>query len=356
MKKRLNWGTLSEYRNVIYGLSCISIILFHYATTVPEGTNLKSMLAYVFKGVVGSIGVEIFILMSGICMYFSFKSNSSVMDFYRKRFIRLIIPFILIVFPFYFYKDIIMANGDIKRVLYDLSYASFFTEGNISVWYILCIAIMYLMYPGLYKTFEKYDKYRHAMLAILLGAAIAVNLIIYAISPVVFVRIEIMTMRLPIYIIGVYLGKKVYEKAKFTKSEIGIFIVGIAIKLLIDYLRYLETITIPYFLIRYVNLNSSLVILGLTLILLAIFKVNKNSRILVKCGALSLELYLVHVTLMNILQKYKYPIHRYSYFALYMLVTIILSVVVNVLTNVIVKGLGSIVNKINMLVKKNVIE
>ena len=334
-KTELNWGILSKYRNVLYGLACISIMLFHYACYVPYDNSVKAITAYVFKAVIGSIGVEIFILMSGICMYFSFYRKQNVMEFYIKRFRRLIIPYILVVVPFYVHKDIFMNRLGREKLLSDLSYESFFLEGNISVWYILCIAIMYLLYPVLFKAFEKYDKYRHALLGIFLGASIASNLVLYVVAPELFTKIEIMTMRFPIYIIGVYLGKKVYEKQRFSAFEIILFIIGAVTKFIIDFLKYHEMIIIPIFVIRYVNLNSSLVLLGSVVLLLAIFKFNSKNKLLCKCGALSLELYLVHVTLMNILVCYGYPIDRYSYFACYLMITIATSIFVNNITDLI---------------------
>jgi hypothetical protein len=107
-------------------------------------------------------------------------------------------------------------------------------------------------------------------------------------------------------------------------------------------------IIIPIFVVRYVNLNSSLVILGAVALLLAIVKFNSKNKILCKCGALSLELYLVHVTLMNIFNCYGYPITRYSYFGYYLIITIATSIFVNNITDLIELTILKITRKIKI--------
>ena len=71
--------------------------------------------------------------------------------------------------------------------------------------------------------FKKYDKKRELVLCIYLGATVFFNALLYVCCPQLFYNIEIMTMRFHIYFIGVYLGKKVYEKTKITDFQLFFF-------------------------------------------------------------------------------------------------------------------------------------
>ena len=65
----LKWSDISLYREELFGLVIISIVIFHYFEGVAGadyvGTTLKKV-AMVFNGAIGSVGVDIFVLLSGL--------------------------------------------------------------------------------------------------------------------------------------------------------------------------------------------------------------------------------------------------------------------------------------------------
>lgn len=76
----------------------------------------------------GNVGVEIFLFMSGICLYFSMK-HSTIKEFYVKRLLRIWIPFILIDWVYFFYDDI-TRHANYILFLKDISLYSFWSMGR----------------------------------------------------------------------------------------------------------------------------------------------------------------------------------------------------------------------------------
>lgn len=98
----MNLNLVSKYRGVIYGFSIIYIVLFHgiaidkgnYSFGIPTLHWLQDFL------IMGNIGVDIFLLLSGICLYFSFQKNDNAYAFMKKRLAR-VVPSAYIVYAVY---------------------------------------------------------------------------------------------------------------------------------------------------------------------------------------------------------------------------------------------------------------
>ena len=88
----LTWGLLSKYKNELYGFSIIWIILFHgiilKKCALPKSLKIiENFLKH------GNLGVEIFLFLSCVCLYFSMRSDNNILNFYRKRLIRIFSSF-----------------------------------------------------------------------------------------------------------------------------------------------------------------------------------------------------------------------------------------------------------------------
>lgn len=101
-KKGVDLGLISKYRNELYGIAIILILLFHFAGTHvnhygPIGADSFLFVAISsFEKYVGSVGVELFVFLSGMSMYYSYTRNSRLLSFYSKRYQRILIPYIYI--------------------------------------------------------------------------------------------------------------------------------------------------------------------------------------------------------------------------------------------------------------------
>lgn len=93
---------LSKYRAPIYGFAIIWIAFFHGSVdTVDYSFGHDSLLW--FKTIMsnGSVGVEVFLFLSGISLYFSFKNDSNLLSYLKKRTRRLFVPLFIVYGAFF---------------------------------------------------------------------------------------------------------------------------------------------------------------------------------------------------------------------------------------------------------------
>lgn len=78
---KLSLDFLSQYRTELMGFAIFWIFFYHTGVNIPVFKALFS---------VGWIGVEIFFLVSGFGLCSSLTKNPNIIQFYKRRFIRII--------------------------------------------------------------------------------------------------------------------------------------------------------------------------------------------------------------------------------------------------------------------------
>ena len=145
---------LSKYRSELFGIATIGIVLNHYqyfAIGIPR--IIATALSY------GGSGVYIFVLLSGLGLYYSLSSpNKSLSSFYKKRAFRIFIPYFLIAGIWYLIKYLIILKDPINFI-YELSTVSFWLEHR-GAWYVAMLIPVYLVFPFIYLWIEQSGKYR----------------------------------------------------------------------------------------------------------------------------------------------------------------------------------------------------
>ncbi len=136
---------LCIYRTEIMGIAALWILLFHVwnpSFHIPIGNG--DLLDF-FKSI-GYYGVDIFFLLSGFGLVFSMK-HSTVLGFYRKRILRVYIPFLItgVVLSIVNHWGLIEC---IKRVS---GYSFYHTDVYSLLWFIPAIMTVYLFFPLYYK-------------------------------------------------------------------------------------------------------------------------------------------------------------------------------------------------------------
>ena len=135
MRKFFDIKDISIYRSELMGWSIIWIMMLHF--TFNQIKPLGFVAQY------GFAGVDIFMLVSGLGIYYSLHSNHNLLQFYKKRLLR--------IFPTYYilglFASILLFHDNIIEYICRYSTIGFWTGGIYWEWYIPSIVILYLLSP-----------------------------------------------------------------------------------------------------------------------------------------------------------------------------------------------------------------
>lgn len=343
MKKKMKNRTFelfSKYRTLLMGVATILIIIFHF--TEDRDIYNYGYFGFIdfYKTYIGSCGVDIFLMLSGLGLYYSWKKNSNYKEFISKRLIKILIPYLIVSIPAYIIRNLVITNIGFIECIKDLLFISLFEYGRNWYWYIFFILVLYVIFPYLYEMIESDKKTidnEKTILNIFTFITVISMCLFYYANPI-FGNINIMLLRVPIFVFGIYLGKLSYNKTKIESK--WIFLLFLAIGFI--FLRKFNKLMI----IRYALGSIGLIICVITIQLFEKLEKKKIELKIVKkilefFGKYSLEIYLVHVTVRYFFLQYGMPTYRVRYEVLMVIVSIILSIIINrvskVLTNIIEK-------------------
>lgn len=289
----IKWSDISRYREELFGLSIISIIMLHYFDGVIASTNANGILktiAFIYNGLIGSTGVDIFLFLSGFGIYHSLQKchplQQRIIGFYVRRIKRVIVPYLIIGGAFWINKDFIIEGSSVSKFIYDYSLLSFWGEGTKTFWYITLICILYLVSPVLSKN------NRRIVWGIILSTIGSV--LMYYGCPEKFAEIEIAILRIPIYVVGMYCGALSSAHKSVTLPILVLLALSVP-------LRLMAGLTSSAFLRMYGGLYAIFMIIAYVMFRLNHPREVKIYSLLTLAGAFSLELYITHVALRNLM-------------------------------------------------------
>ena len=319
----MKWNDISKYRSELFGLAIISIILLHYFELVLGADYIQSssfkILSKLYTSVIGSVGVDIFIFLSGFGIYYSLKKSPAIADFFRKRFNRVIIPYLILGTLFWIIRDLIILKQNILTFVYDFSLLSFWFEGERAFWYVSLICCLYIISPIVYS------KGKVIILAFCL-ASVGLSIISYFISPSVFYNIEIALCRIPLYFLGMICAELSIEYKAINEKMLWGGVIAILFKGIAAYqnIAFARLFNGPY---------------SITLILAYVYfrnhvdiKIWGNFLILV--GKYSLELYIAHVSVRAIMNTLEYETAKPLNYFLCIMISIVMTIVCNKLREI----------------------
>ncbi len=222
---KLNFASFSYFRNAIYGFAALWIVVFHGVLLGNIRDEFDPAIRLIRDSIdMGNIGVDVFVFLSGICLYFSYSKKPKLGSFYYKRFVRVYIPYLIMVLPYiiYFY-----VTGEIDLWLTIKTILTINTWTGeidpIDFWYVSAILVFYLLYPLIYrfifreKESDKMPRKKAEFWRMMLLVAISfvVSVTIYYALPDVYNVISRMLSRFTVFIIGTYVGKLVKEGKPF---------------------------------------------------------------------------------------------------------------------------------------------
>lgn len=328
----MSFDIISKHRTILMGITILSIIFFHYTEDcVNYKYNLAPIIVY-YKKYIGSSGVDIFLFLSGLGLYYSFKKNQDLRVFFQKRFTRILIPYFIVSIPAWYIKDVLIENKNFVHYFKDLFFISFFESGRIWFWYILMISVCYLMFPYIFDFIDRPGSFSKVINVFIFITVIGIVLDLY--NHDFFSNINIALLRFPMFFLGGIIGKASWNKELIPKHSWVILVLALVLLSIKDSSKILLS--------RYILGIFGIAVIFCVAILLEYLEGKISYRIynsiyksLCWFGNYSLELYLTHVAIRGIMLRYDLPTYRIRYESVLVIFSVVSSFLLKRITNLI---------------------
>lgn len=258
----------------LMGVAIILIMCYH----IELGGIIDNIRPLHFLKELCDVGVDIFMLLSGFSLAFSFSKDSNVISFYKKRVFRLL-PSYLIVFSVWYVFLWLKDGGSIGRYFWNLGFLNYFIDNDLIIWFVPVILSYYLITPLYIYALRRITAFRYMPYMIVILDLIMLYL---GLDP------TFTLLRLPLFLYGINLY---LLDRRMTRIEFGhwsIFntlslVVGMAISY---WCLYEESVRYAYKYIAYIPI---------ALFIVKTYRPLKcGTVILTFLGGATLEIYLLH--------------------------------------------------------------
>ena len=292
---QLNLGLFSKYRKELMGIATLFIIICHspvYGVVMP--LYMQKLLGNL------GLGVDMFLFLSGIGIYNSYNINKSrnqtILYWFYKRYIRIVIPLILIGIPIFLSNASTKPQKGLISYIIELSgFGSLF--GHSPLWFLGCILILYILTPLLNIILKYKNKWIYV-------SCICLICFIYAYIPSNNDIWHFMIQRWPIYILGFALATSI--KLNKTLSIAYIIIIPLLLYIFFYFLNHKFNTHISLF-----NLQG-LFVISISVLIIEYLNNNRLNKILSFMGIISLESYITNEYLLRTLSTASWSINGYN--------------------------------------------
>lgn len=293
--REIEWADVSRYRGELMGAAILFIILFHIP--LPRSDMFFGLRRC------GNIGVDMFLFLSGIGLWYSWLKQPSFSNFYKRRLLR-IFPTWLVISSVYYLQRFDFETGDYLDLVLDIIINwGFWLHDELSFWYIPAIMMLYLWAPLYMRLIQRHPSYR--WLPVLM---VCWCVMVQWVTPVhqAVGHIEIFWSRVPVFFIGINCGELVRRGLRMEPASrwlvIITFLMTAAACIWLEQMRHGR---FPLFAERmvYIPLTVTLILL-----LTDLFRCMLGwcHRVFIFLGSLSLEIYLIHN---HFVMQYLIPYH-----------------------------------------------
>lgn len=311
-KQILDFSVLSKERGSIMGAAAIMIVVFHFS---QMSNCFSGLLQTALSTLCG--GVEIFILMSGVGLYYSFQKNNNIKQFYIKRIYNVYFISLIISLPYMVWWSLV--NQETNLLLVNWLVPNYILGCARDVWYVPFVMVMYLIYPAVYKFlfYEKIYKYRYLIVLMISILWYIACFVLYKSGNSYFRKIEVAFFRFPFFLIGCLIGELVYKKKNCKKTLVIAFVLSF-----FSYL-FVHKFICNQFGFRLRSSLASIVYLVLIVLFLFYIRIDFINKLLTFFGKISLELYLTHLLIFKVLAYY--GIDHWIYYLIASIISVIIS-------------------------------
>lgn len=327
--KDIELANISRYRGELMGAAMIFVILFHIS--LPRYDSFFGLRR------MGNIGVDMFLFLSGIGLWFSWMKDNSIKRFYLRRMLRIYPAWLLVASLYYipdlFFSNVVKHDGhslNMIDLIGDISLNwDFWLNDELTFWYIPAILSLYLVSPFYMILIRKHPIYRWLPIMMIMWC-----ILVQYVTPIhkIIGHLEIFWSRVPIFFIGINIAESVRKKVTIDGHAVWMiiimFVMALASSIFLEQERHGQ---FPLFLERmlYIPLTITTILLLNRLFRRCPASLNKSLRFI---GTLSLECYLIHD---HFVLKYVELLnwHYWPTFITTITITLILSYLLHTLLN-----------------------
>lgn len=279
--------SLSRHRTELMGVAMLFVILFHVA--LDRGDAFYGLRR------LGNVGVDIFLFLSGVGLWFSWFKNPNLRHFYHRRLLRIYPTWLVCATAFYLpdYLGKRMYSTSLVDLIGDVTINwDFWLHDELTFWYVPAIMLLYLIAPWYMRLIQRHPIYQW-MVTLMIVWCVMVQWVLpihHAVG-----HLEIFWSRVPIFFIGINCGEMVRTRRIIDGSAIWLvlatFVMTGGTSLYLEQVRHGH---FPLFVERmlYIPFTVSTVLLISRLFDSTPQWMRSGFRLV---GALSLQAYLIHL-------------------------------------------------------------
>ena len=305
VSENLNWNLVSKYRTELMGIAAIFILICHVVQKDAQGREYCYALLNNYGGISYvlsiffnqlDIGVDIFLFVSGVGLYYSYEKKPDFRDYYSKRLVNVYVITAIITFVFSLPNFLFFHSVALKDFLLGVFSIKWTLGVGNSNWYISFLMIMYLVFPLIYKFVKLIETKTYARLIIACIVVVYGVALWFVCKTVIYEKYNLGLFRIPIFFVGCYSGYLAKNNKDITWIPYVLGIIGIVFKIISIRIfpEYPVLNRMSYFFLFYLFL------------LVSIFCLKKSPLFLLKffrfMGGMSLELYLIHANIRSFVQ------------------------------------------------------
>jgi len=290
------------YLDVLNILACLSVVILHHNGIVHVYSPIRAWKTSLFFEVICYWAVPVFLMITGANLL-NYRKKYDTKTFFKKRAIKIIIPFIFWAMFMLVWKNI-LGELDVAWNIKNIINMILNNREESIYYFIFMISGIYLTLPVLSKFANKNDKKILWYIVILL-------FITKSCLPILFEFIDInynnyLSLLFDGHLIFVILGYLLSELKLSKKTKIIIYVLGI----LSCFFRYIVTFILSTkagilnsIMFDYVQFHSVFLAVAVFVFIKEIkwdiiFKSNKTTKIISKLSGCSFGIYLIHMIVM----------------------------------------------------------
>lgn len=292
--KRVSLRLISEERGALMGLSIIWIMFFHSYYAVGRFQIISNLKRH------GNMGVDFFLFLSAIGLFYSLTANNNVLKFYKKRILRILPATVICLLPWLVYLSYTGRNITTFRFLLDITSLGFWIDGYNRAWYIALTLLLYLFYPLIFRLIKPDDERSNIRTAlIIIVVDILINVVLQKMVPDWYGPVELAMTRVPVFIAGSFLAPYVCKKKEI--SNLTLLLLA-EIAMLFYWLLSKQGIY-QYSMNRYVYMWITICSMPVLAVILNRIRNSAVHRFLTWIGKYTLEIYLIHEQLLTVMYQ-----------------------------------------------------